>query len=173
MQDPQRRRLWEVPQVQHMNKIVDVLALAQRQVPTIETAQKTEEVPQVQILDRVVDAPVVMQPFVLEGRNQERIVGETIDVPMPHVMTEIVQAVKHILQERVQNNTVKRNLDRSLFFPQGPISHRNVEKTRWRDPGVRGQGWSSTRREVWNHKGDTTSCARHQSKRIEQLRGSK
>ena len=31
-----------------------------------------------------------------------RIVGETIDVPMPHVMEEIVEGVKHIPQGRVQ-----------------------------------------------------------------------
>ena len=48
-----------VPQVQHIGKIVDVPIVMQRQVPTIQTVQKTE-VPQVQF-DRVVDVPVVLQ----------------------------------------------------------------------------------------------------------------
>ena len=49
----------EVAQVQHIGKVVDVPIVMQRQVPTIQTVQKTE-VPQVQF-DRVVDVPVVLQ----------------------------------------------------------------------------------------------------------------
>ena len=44
----------EVPQVQHIGKIVDVPSVMQRQT------MQTTEVPQVQF-DRVVDVPVVLQ----------------------------------------------------------------------------------------------------------------
>ena len=47
------------PQEQYSGKIVDVPVVMQRQVPTIQTLQKTVEVPQVQF-DRVVDVVVVM-----------------------------------------------------------------------------------------------------------------
>ena len=51
----------EIPQVQYIDKIVDMPIVTQRQVPTIQMMQESVEVPQVQFLDRVVDVPVVMQ----------------------------------------------------------------------------------------------------------------
>merc|ERR1712066_778885 len=49
----------EVPQVQYVDRIVDVPVVKQRQVPAIQKLQKTVEVPQVQYIDRVVAAPAV------------------------------------------------------------------------------------------------------------------
>ena len=51
----------ELPQVQHIERIVDVTLVMQHQVPTIRSAQKMVEVPQSQCFDRVVDAPVGMR----------------------------------------------------------------------------------------------------------------
>ena len=51
----------EVPQVQFIDKAVDVPVVIQRQVPTVQKMQKTAEVPQVQFIDKVVDVPVIMQ----------------------------------------------------------------------------------------------------------------
>ena len=44
--------------------------------------------------------------LVPQERIQERIVEETFDVPVPHLMEEIVAGMKHVPQERVQNGTV-------------------------------------------------------------------
>ena len=47
----------ELPQVQHIERIVDVTVVMQHQVPTNWSAQKMVEVPQSQCFDRVVDTP--------------------------------------------------------------------------------------------------------------------
>ena len=84
----------------------------QRLVPTIQTAQKTVEVPQVQFLDRVVDVPVVMQrqkiPSMAQERIQERTVGKIIEVTVSRVMEKIIEGVKPIPQECVQDYTVEQ-----------------------------------------------------------------
>ena len=54
------RKTVEVPQVQYVDEI-DVLVVAQSQVPVVRNLQKTVEVPQSQFPDRVVDVPVVIQ----------------------------------------------------------------------------------------------------------------
>ena len=111
------RKTVEVPQVQHINKFVDVPVVAQRQAPIIQTLQKKVEVPQVQFLDRAVGVPVVTQtqvpsPSAPQGRIQERIVEETdVPVPVPRVMEKILEAVKFIPQERVQNYTAEQLVD--------------------------------------------------------------
>ena len=44
----------------------------------------------------------------LQEGIQERIVEETIDVPVPYVMKEIIEAVEYIPQDEVQNDTVEQ-----------------------------------------------------------------
>ena len=51
----------EIPQVQFLDKVVDIPVVVQRQVPMVQKVQKTLEVPQLQIIDKVVDIPVVAQ----------------------------------------------------------------------------------------------------------------
>ena len=48
----------EIPQAQHVDKIVDAPVVLQHQVLTIQTEQKTPEVPHTQYLDQVIDVPV-------------------------------------------------------------------------------------------------------------------
>ena len=69
-----RKQSHEVPQVQYIDKSIDVPGVRQGQVPTIQPIQKTVEVPQVQFLDRVLDAPVAMQVHASHERIQERTV---------------------------------------------------------------------------------------------------
>ena len=69
--------------MQDIGKIVDVPVATQRQVPTIQTVQKTVEVPQVQFLDRMVDVPFVMQrqvpcPLMSREQLQEHIVERSL-----------------------------------------------------------------------------------------------
>ena len=51
----------EVPQIQFIDKAVDVPVVVQRQVPIVQMVQKTVEVPQAQSTDKVMNAPVIMQ----------------------------------------------------------------------------------------------------------------
>merc|ERR1719498_1575908 len=51
----------EVPQVQFIDKVVDIPVQKQRQVPMIQKVQKTVEVPQIQYIDKIVDVPVQKQ----------------------------------------------------------------------------------------------------------------
>ena len=97
----------EVPQVQYIDKNVDVPVVRQGQVPTVQAVQKTVEVPQFQFHDRAVDFPVSMQRQLPQERIQELIVEET-DAPVPHVMGEITEVAKHISQEQVLNYTVEQ-----------------------------------------------------------------
>ena len=48
----------EIPQAQHVDKIVGAPVVLQHQALTIQTEQKTPEVPLIQHRDRVVDVPV-------------------------------------------------------------------------------------------------------------------
>ena len=84
----------EIPQVQYIDKIVDVPVATQGHVLASQTVQKTVEMPQVQFLDRVLDASVVTQRHVPQEQIQERIVEETIDIPVPHVMEKPIEVVK-------------------------------------------------------------------------------
>ena len=54
------QKTMEVPQVQYIDKIVDVPVVAQRQVSTIQTVQRTVEVPQQRIHERLVEETIVM-----------------------------------------------------------------------------------------------------------------
>ena len=53
--DAEVQKTVELPQVQHIERIVDVTVVVQHQVPTIQSAQKVVEVLQSQQLDRVGD----------------------------------------------------------------------------------------------------------------------
>ena len=46
----------EVPQVQYIDKVIDVPVVAQREIPMVQTVQKTTEL---QCIGKVVDDPVV------------------------------------------------------------------------------------------------------------------
>ena len=69
-----RKKIQEVPQVQYIDKSIDVPGVRQGQVPTIQLIQKTVEVSQVQFLDRVLDAFVAMQGHASHERIRERTV---------------------------------------------------------------------------------------------------
>ena len=50
--------LIEVPQVLHIDQVIDVLVAMEGHVLVIQTVQRTAEVPQVQFIDRIVDPKV-------------------------------------------------------------------------------------------------------------------
>ena len=99
---------------QYADEIVDLLVVAQRQVPVIQIVQKTLNVQRLQCLDRVVGVPVMLQRRVPRERIHERIVEKT-DILMTRVKDEIIEVAKHVSQERVPNCTVEHAVD-------GPVS---------------------------------------------------
>merc|ERR1712135_84199 len=66
-----------VPQLQFIDKVVDIPVVAQRQIPMVQTVQKTIEIPQLQYVDKVVDVPVVQVVQV----PQVQIVEKTVEIP--------------------------------------------------------------------------------------------
>ena len=98
--------IMEAPKIQTEEETIDVPVVTQGQVLASQTEQKTVEMPQVQFLDRVVEVFVVAQgqmprPSMPAERIQERIVEETIDVPVPHMMKKTIELAKHIPQEEI------------------------------------------------------------------------
>ena len=92
----------EVPQVQYIDKAVDVPVAVQRQVPGIETVQKTVEVPQTQHIDKVADVPVARPRQTLSVQR----VQKTVEVPQiqfidklvdSHVNMRSVPEVEHVV----------------------------------------------------------------------------
>ena len=51
----------KTPQIQFIDRVVDVPAMAQRQVLLFQRVQQMVEVPQMQFIDKLVAAPVSMQ----------------------------------------------------------------------------------------------------------------
>ena len=55
-------------------KVIDVSVVAQRQIPMVQTFQKTMEIPQLHCIDKVVDDPVVQVPRV-------QVVEKIVEIP--------------------------------------------------------------------------------------------
>ena len=53
------QKMGEVPQVQFIDKVIDILVIKERRMSMMNQVQKTVELPRVQFLDRLVDEPVV------------------------------------------------------------------------------------------------------------------
>merc|ERR1711945_20320 len=76
-----------VPQVQFIDKVVDIPVVAQRQIPMVQTVQKTIEIPQLQYVDKVVDVPVVQVVQV----PQVQVVEKTVEIPQLQIVEKIVE----------------------------------------------------------------------------------
>ena len=70
--------------------------MQQRQVPTVQTVQKTMQNPQAQFLDEVVGMPVVVQRKVQETLEvpQLQLIGKVVDVPS--VMQRRVPTIQRV-----------------------------------------------------------------------------
>merc|ERR1719284_1005822 len=77
----------EVPQLQFIDKVVDIPVVAQRQIPMVQTVQKTIEIPQLQYVDKVVDVPVVQVVQV----PQVQVVEKTVEIPQLQIVEKIVE----------------------------------------------------------------------------------
>ena len=92
----------EIPQVQYIDKTVDVPAVTQNQVLTIQNVQKTVEVPHVQYTDRIVGLPVMTQRQV----HTIQTVQKTVEMPQVQFLDQVIDAPvvmqRHASQERIQ-----------------------------------------------------------------------
>merc|ERR1740116_623612 len=109
----------EVPQVQHVDKIIDVPVVKQVEVPQIQKIPKTVEVPQIQYIDKVVDIPVVKQRQVPMVQK----IQKTVDVPQIQYLDKIVDVpvVKHVEVPQVQT------IEKVVEIPQVQVVEKVVE----------------------------------------------
>merc|ERR1719480_232117 len=77
-------RTVEIPQVQYVDKVVDIPVQKQRQVPMVQTVQKTVEIPQIQYID--VPVPVQKQRQV----PMVQTVQETVEIPQIQYIDKVV-----------------------------------------------------------------------------------
>ena len=67
----------EIPPLQFMDKAIDILVVAQRQVSQVHVVAVTAETPQLQVADEMVDVPAVFVVLV----TQVQVVGKTVQIP--------------------------------------------------------------------------------------------
>ena len=74
----------EVPQVQFVDKVMDIPVISERQMSMMNRVQKTVEVPRVQFIDRVVDDPDrTKKRRKAEGQDQDVDVERFNDLVLP------------------------------------------------------------------------------------------
>ena len=106
----------EDPQIQFIDKTVDVPVVVQRQV------QETVEVPQIQFIDKTVDVPVVVQRLVLAEPLQS--ITAALDLKFSdrlacasHISFEVVKRTPY---ERRLNRTGDTGAERVKYTHEGP-----------------------------------------------------
>merc|ERR1712084_55842 len=118
----------EVPQVQYIDRVVDVPVVKQRHVPSVQKVQKTVEVPQVQYIDRVVDVPVVKQRHVPAIQKVQKpvtvpvieTVEKIVDVPViKQVEVPQVQTVEKVVE--VPEVQTVAGATKSVNLPSAPV----------------------------------------------------
>merc|ERR1712206_18087 len=137
------------PQVQYIDRVVDVPVERQRHVPMIQTVQKFVDVPQIQYVERVVDVPVqreVQVPVIMKVKKPiivpiietlEKIVDVPVvkQVEIPQVITvdrmvEVpsVQTVERIEEVPVMNTLEGMTTNVSIPSVQRQIAETSIEE---------------------------------------------
>ena len=73
----------DVPQLQFIVKVANIPVVAQRQISTVQTFQRTMEIPVLQYIDKMVDVLVVQA-------SQVQVVVETVEIPELQFVEKIV-----------------------------------------------------------------------------------
>ena len=77
----------EVPQAQFPNKVNEMPVGVQRQIPMVQTVQKTMEISQLQCIDEAIDDPVVQVPRV-------QVVEKTVGIPQLQIVEKTAEALQ-------------------------------------------------------------------------------
>ena len=102
----------EAPQMQYIDRIVDLPVVMQRRVPTIQTAQRTVEVPQT----------IEVLKIVSQDRIPQQTAEQFVDIPVPQVTEEIIEMFNVLSQDRVQ----QRNVEQIAETPKTQTQEKNI-----------------------------------------------
>ena len=129
------QKIVEMPEVQFMDGHVDMPVVIQRQVPIIPNVQKIVEVPQIQYVDKIVDAPVAAahQPVPVDAETLSGV--EDVSVG-----TETVSRKRKLSMETESAESLDKMSDVEHGLVQGEESRLEVDETRERHAGDKGEG---------------------------------
>ena len=114
----------KIPQAQFLDKANDMLVDVQRQIPVVQTMQKTMEVPLLQFTDKAVDNPVVVQRQISTETVHKSMLQDAdkvVDVPVV-----LVAQVPHV--HVVAKTAEKPQLLSDVQAPQAQIVEKTVEE---------------------------------------------
>ena len=123
----------EAAQIQYSDRILDLLVVTQRRIPTTRTPQRTVEVPKIVSQDRI----------------PQHTAEQLVDIPVPQVTEEIIEMFNVLSQDRIQQRNVEQiteipvaSLDEEIaeapkvqtqavihLMPQKRVQERTVEET--------------------------------------------
>merc|ERR1712129_284261 len=78
-----------VPQVQYIDRVVDVPVVKQRHVPSVQKVQKPVTVPVIETVEKVVDVPVIKQVEVPQVQTIEKVV----EIPQVQTVAGVTRSV--------------------------------------------------------------------------------
>ena len=95
----------EVPQVQFLNKVDEMLVGVQRQIPMVQTAQKTMEIPQLQCIGEAIDDPVVQV-------SRVQVIERTVGIPQLQIVEKTAEDPQ---TQTIQGTQTSESLDNASF----------------------------------------------------------
>ena len=117
------------PQIPYMKKVDEMPFVMQRQIPMVQTVQKTKEIPQLRYTDDVVDNPVVQVPCVQvvekTVENPQLQTVEKIEEPPQTQMIQGTQAPESLRQM----GHVEQLVEDSKVFSQDTVQQRFGKQT--------------------------------------------
>ena len=116
----------EDPPVVVEYRTAEIPVVAQRQIPMVQTVQKTLEIPQWHCIDKVVDDPVVQVVHV----PQVQIVGKIHEIPeiQTYLGTQTSESLGTVLVHQVAQGEIVEAVENGVSFPAEITSPMFVEK---------------------------------------------
>ena len=113
----------EIPQIQYIDKAVDMLVVMQRQVPRIQTARKTVEVPLAQSVGTVLRVSVITQVI-----TKVRQVTKHVEFPQTQHIDKIVEVLAVTQRQVPQVQTVPQTVA-AVAYVEACAVHRRLQDT--------------------------------------------
>ena len=120
----------EVPLSQFTDKAVDIPVVAQRQISTVQTVQKSKEISQLQYCEEVIDVPVVLGV----QASQSQAVGETAEIPQLQVNDQVVDVSVVVVAQVPQVHVETKTVEITQLQPVEQVPHVHVVKKTVEDP---------------------------------------